>query len=696
MSATFRRASRLPSWSAATINRESDIPSELGAANIAAIKRAMLGYITKPTTLYVSVIGADADIKTGFQALAVHSYDYLVGPVDIASADATALAAQVKAQRTKRYVGKVILPNVAADDEGVINFVSSGIKVGEGTFTAAQYAGRIASVLAGTPAYCSATYAALPEVTGVDTLYALNKNKITMKMDLSKAKSELKAAEKQFDLTHSAADGLKLELAQANYDNMVRNLKAVTSAARETEKAISKAENSADSGGGGTSFGKSVINALAVSGIGDAAKQILSQGANAIAGSALGDDGGSMFSSALSTAATGASAGFMVGGPAGAAIGAAIGTGVGLVSGGIQIFEKRDDAYKDWYAGLYENAGATTDTGLSSGSTIAGSREQTQMAFAQKLGGDEAANAYLDRVKAMATSTNYSYDEITGYSKLLLNTYDAEKTLGVLQTLSDASAGLNLGSSDVKMFISGLSRMRTSGKATTEYLNYFSERGVDVYQALANSTGKDKSKIPEMVTKGKISGADAAEAILTYINETYGGLSDKLATSYDALTDNLSDVQADIDSAMGEGYNEERSKSIAAQIESYGGELGDALQEANKAIGAGRAALENLADQYTEEALSAVLTGKETALDWSDGNAERLQELAGLYQQAMEDYNNGNTQAGTLVETYAKDDCCTHDGHVWRSGQDNNVWAPGTAGAKWNDLGEIEEVMEAG
>ena len=48
-----------------------------------------------------------------------------------------------------------------------------------------------------------------------DTLYALNKNKITLKMDLSKAKSELKAAEKQFDLTHSAADGLKLELQEA-------------------------------------------------------------------------------------------------------------------------------------------------------------------------------------------------------------------------------------------------------------------------------------------------------------------------------------------------------------------------------------------------------------------------------------------------------------------------------------------------
>ena len=37
---------------------------------------------------------------------------------------------------------------------------------------------------------------------------------------------------------------------------------------------------------------------------------------------------------------------------------------------------------------------------------------------------------------------------------------------------------------------------------------------------------------------------------------------------------------------------------------------------------------------------------------------------------------------------YNTGDCCTHDGHVWRSGQDGNVWAPGTTGVKWEDLGE--------
>ncbi len=38
--------------------------------------------------------------------------------------------------------------------------------------------------------------------------------------------------------------------------------------------------------------------------------------------------------------------------------------------------------------------------------------------------------------------------------------------------------------------------------------------------------------------------------------------------------------------------------------------------------------------------------------------------------------------------------CCTHNGHVWQSGQDNNVWEPGTVNVKWTDLGSIEEVMD--
>lgn len=42
---------------------------------------------------------------------------------------------------------------------------------------------------------------------------------------------------------------------------------------------------------------------------------------------------------------------------------------------------------------------------------------------------------------------------------------------------------------------------------------------------------------------------------------------------------------------------------------------------------------------------------------------------------------------------YMNGDCCTFNDHVWQSGQDNNVWEPGSVGVKWTDLGTIEDVM---
>ena len=42
---------------------------------------------------------------------------------------------------------------------------------------------------------------------------------------------------------------------------------------------------------------------------------------------------------------------------------------------------------------------------------------------------------------------------------------------------------------------------------------------------------------------------------------------------------------------------------------------------------------------------------------------------------------------------YMIDDCCTFNEHVWKSGQDNNVWEPGSMGVSWSDLGTIDDVM---
>ena len=71
-------------------------------------------------------------------------------------------------------------------------------------------------------------------------------------------------AEKQFAKTRSEADKLKLETAQADYDNMVRNLKSVTKAAGDTEKAISKIEDTATESSNAFS---GIVGAIAQTGI---------------------------------------------------------------------------------------------------------------------------------------------------------------------------------------------------------------------------------------------------------------------------------------------------------------------------------------------------------------------------------------------------------------------------------------------
>lgn len=154
--------------------QESDIPTTLGADNIAYIKRTLMGYINRPSAVYVSVVPAAGTIAAGFSALAAYTYDYIAGPSDISAEDATALAALVKERRKLRYIGKAVLPNTAADYEGVINFVSAGIAAGGKTaFSAAAYCSRIAGMLAGTPAQCSATYAQLSEAAGAPVIFTL-------------------------------------------------------------------------------------------------------------------------------------------------------------------------------------------------------------------------------------------------------------------------------------------------------------------------------------------------------------------------------------------------------------------------------------------------------------------------------------------------------------------------------------------
>lgn len=153
----------------------TQIPAGLKEENKEHIKRAFLGGINPVKGV---VIIATDTIENALTILETQKFDYVAGPPDLSSEEATAIATFIKGLRDNKGIKvKAVLPNIKADHEGIINFTTESIIVGEKTFTTEEYCVRIAGLLAGTPLQQSATYYVLPEVDDVPKFTKLELDK---------------------------------------------------------------------------------------------------------------------------------------------------------------------------------------------------------------------------------------------------------------------------------------------------------------------------------------------------------------------------------------------------------------------------------------------------------------------------------------------------------------------------------------
>lgn len=178
---------------------ESDIPEELSENTVEQVKLAMKGYTNAPKKILVYCMNVneteaeetdteeteartntiEAGYKTAMEAAETIKFDYLAIPTVETDGKAEDIATWIKSMRgNKKKKIKAVLPNVAADTEGVINFTTpemvktetvtakDGTKtVVEKIYTTEQYCSRIAGLIAGTPITISCTYAPLPELS---------------------------------------------------------------------------------------------------------------------------------------------------------------------------------------------------------------------------------------------------------------------------------------------------------------------------------------------------------------------------------------------------------------------------------------------------------------------------------------------------------------------------------------------------
>ena len=476
-------------------------------------------------------------------------------------------------------------------------------------------------------------------------LEGLVKQQSELQTKLVDAKRELKEAESAYKKTGDAANTTALEKARETYEALNIVLKENVQAAKDAQNALRDLANQSVPGV------DSLINGLAASGLVSQLGGAVSGLASFTATGLLGSDMGTALTSVVSGALSGAAAG-AIAGPVGAAVGAAVGGLSGAIQGLTTQLESRSNALVSYYNDLYDTGAAAMDERSSSGTAIAGSRETSMLSFTTLLGGEERARSFLGEVLNTANTTPFLYDDLTGISKTLLTFgYAMEDVIPTLTKVGDAGAALGLTTGDINTAATYIGTMKASDKATLEYLKPLNERGFSVFQWLSEDLGVSVGEVYDKISKSELSGGYVSELILSKFEELYGGMMSVQSQSFEGLTSTVEGLVQSMDAAMGEGYNETRKEGREAQIAYLGGEIGAQLQDAYTAIGAGRAALENLSEDYQREAMSYVLGGKALTLEWADTSKSELNRIAEEYRTAMDEYNQGNQLAGAKVES---------------------------------------------
>lgn len=481
------------------------------------------------------------------------------------------------------------------------------------------------------------------------SLTKLNNTRAQLRLDLTKAKSELKEAEKRFRATGDAADELALKDKQLQFDNLTSQLKAVSSSAKAAESDMtrlagtnSKIANRQSTGSGTGSMLGTLGSALATAGFGNMLSGSVSGAAGAFFSSYYGSTEGaaveSFLGSAISGATMGAAAGSVIPG-VGTAIGAAAGGLIGAVSGGIeaatQKFTEKDEAFKSYVQEQYNAVQERQAADLESGSALASQRETDLVSFTTLFGSKDTAQQYLSELKTMANVTPFLYSDLTAMSKTLKTYgYAANEMIPALTSIGDAGAALGMTAADMTNVSTALGRMRSSNKTTLEDLNILQDRGIDAIGALANAKGVSKGGAYEMISDGDIAGTEAVQIIQSYMEQMYSGAMEQQSKTFEGLSSTLEGWNQELQNAMGEGYNEGKKIGMSDQIDWLEGEAGQKMQEVYSEMGTLQSDLENMQQQMYQDIVNGMFSG-DVAAGMDEQIAAQVEQMHTRYMEAM-------------------------------------------------------------
>ena len=173
----------------------------------------------------------------------------------------------------------------------------------------------------------------------------------------------------------------------------------------------------------------------------------------------------------------------------------------------------------------------------------ASAAETTEISFTTMLGSEEAALSMMEELADFAAHTPFELSGLqTATRQLLAYGFTAEDVIPMLTAVGDATAALGTGQAGIESVTRALGQMQTRGKVSSEEMLQLTEQGIPAWEYLARAIGTDTAGAMQAVTDGAVSASQGIQAIVSGMENDFGGMMEEQSKTVEGLFSNLSDA----------------------------------------------------------------------------------------------------------------------------------------------------------
>jgi tape measure domain-containing protein len=184
-------------------------------------------------------------------------------------------------------------------------------------------------------------------------------------------------------------------------------------------------------------------------------------------------------------------------------------------------------------------------------------KEQSQIAWETILGSAEKAKTTLQELQTLGAQTPFEFEGLDKAGKLLtMAQLGGDKLKESLTSVGDAVSAIGGNQDTLEGVSMALFQMQAKGKIQAEEMMQMAERGLPVWDILAEKMGKSTEELMEMSSKGELLAKETVPLLVEGLGDRFGGAMEKQSKTFNGLMSTMRDNAKILAGVLTEGLFE--------------------------------------------------------------------------------------------------------------------------------------------